>query len=168
MSRLATPLIGKEHGVFTFYGESTIKASAKDVHAALRDFRSYSRWNPYIPQIKTASGTNDIAVGDMITLQYRPEPQGSLMAVPCKITSTKEQDMSISWQGCPPCVPAWICLMEKVHKVTPVSPEECLFQVWETQAGPMAYIVKWTMGQKLSAMSQGVADCLKEYVEAGV
>lgn len=161
-------MIRKEQGVFTFYGESTIKAPAKDVYAALRDFRSYSKWNLYIPEIKTPSGSNNIAVGDTISLQYRAEPKDSLMAVPCQITSADEEDLSICWQGLPRSIPTWACLMEKVHKVTPKGPEECLFQVWETQAGPMAHIVKWTMGQKLSAMSQGIADGLKTYVEGGV
>jgi len=54
---------------------------------------------------------------------------------------------------------------EKVQRVTPKGEWECLYEVWETQSGPMAFLIKWSMGAKASATNQGIADGLKKYVE---
>ena len=73
--------------------------------------------------------------------------------------------MSVSWIGRPDYVPAWMLFPEKVQRVTPKGERECLYEIWETQSGPMAYIVKWSMGAMSSATNQGIADGLKKYVE---
>lgn len=162
---LPTPTLPTAKGVWTFYGSATIHAPAKVVYSALRDFQSYPQWNKYTPTITTATKTNSVQVGDMITLAYRPEPTGDTMDVPCKIMTLNDAELSLCWRGCAMNIPTWIFLPEKVQKVTPIGEEECLYEIFETQAGPMAYVVKWSMGQKLSAMNQGIADGLKAYVE---
>ena len=119
-----------------------------------------------MPQIDTPSGTNEISVGDNITLHYRPEPTGSTMAVPCEIIAIDDAALELSWRGLALGIPMWFYLPEKVHRVTPRSERQCLFEVWETQSGPMAYGVKWMLGAKLSAMAQGIANGLKKHVES--
>lgn len=89
------------------------------------------------------------------------------MDVPCRITTINDEEMSLSWQGCAFSIPTFILLPEKVQKVISKGENESLYQVWESQGGPMAYVVKWSMGQKLSDMNQGIANALKAYVEGG-
>jgi hypothetical protein len=60
----------------------------------------------------------------------------------------------------------WLLWPEKVQTVIPQGENECIFRIYETQAGPLAYLVKYSMGEKLSLMSQGIADGLKAYVES--
>ena len=87
------------------------------------------------------------------------------MPIPCSIISLSDDEMSLCWRGEVPSIPFWIFFPEKVHRITPKGEGECLYEIFETQSGPMAYVVKWTMGMKLSAMNQGIADGLKAYVE---
>lgn len=136
--------------MFTFYGEATIEAPAQKVYEALRDFESYSKWNKYTPTIKTPNGSKALAVDDMITLAYRPEPHGNTMDVPCRIISISDEERSICWRGCVKSIPTSALLPEKVQTVTPQGENRCLYRIYETQAGPLAYAVKWTLGKKLS------------------
>lgn len=64
-----------------------------------------------------------------------------------------------------PFVPEWLLVPEKVHKITTKGEQECLYQVYETQSGFAAYIVKYCVGMKQSKMNQSIADALKIYVE---
>lgn len=151
--------------MFTFYGSSTIKAPPEQIWSAIKDFSSYEKWNAYTPTIKTPDGTNAINVGDMITLSYRPEPTGSLMDVPCKILDINDKDMELWWRGCTHYIPHFMLLPEKCQRVTELEDGNCLYEVYETQGRILAYLVKWFLGEKLSAMSRGMAKGLKEYVE---
>ena len=100
----------------------------------------------------------------MITLAYRAEPKGDTMDVPCEIIDVNNEQMRICWRGRPGGIPTFIFLGEKVNRITRKGDNQCVYEVFETQGGPMAYLVQWMMGQKLSAMSQGIADGLKEYM----
>lgn len=101
----------------------------------------------------------------MITLAYRPRTSGKLMDVPCKITTINDAELSFSWQGRAMGIPQFLLFPEKVHKVTAKGENECLYQCYETQAGPMAYIIKWQLGDLLMQYAQGMADAFKVYVE---
>ncbi|KAK4507734.1 hypothetical protein PRZ48_001469 [Zasmidium cellare] len=162
---LDTPSVKASKGVFTFYSENTIKAPASVVYRALRDFQSYPNWNEYTPTVTTPSGTNDIAVGDTVTLAYRAKTTDKLMDVPCEVSVINDAEYTFCWIGRAMGIPQWLLFPEKVHKVTPKGENECLFQCYETQAGPMAYIVKWQMGELLSQYGQAMNDAFKAYVE---
>lgn len=151
--------------MWTFYGASTINAPPEKIWEAIKDFQSYHKWNAYTPTIKTPSGTNAISTNDMITLAYRPEPTGKLMDVPCKIIDVNNEQMELSWRGCAFSIPQFLLLPEKIQRVTRLEGGECLYEVFETQGGVLAYLTKWVLGEKLSAMSRGMAKGLKEYVE---
>lgn len=56
-------------------------------------------------------------------------------------------------------------LPEKVQRVTAVSETQCLYEVFETQAGVAAYAVMWMLGEKQSAMAREQAVSLKGFVE---
>lgn len=118
-----------------------------------------------MPQIGTPDDDNNIVLGDTITLAYRPEPTGRTMDVPCEIIKIDDNEMELSWRGMTKGVPNWALCPEKVNRVTKKGENECLLEVFETQSKPLAYVVKWTMGEKLSRMSQGICDGLKEYAE---
>lgn len=105
-----------------------------------------------MPSIKTPSGSNAVAEGDMITLAYRPEPTGSLEDIPCRISKISDAEMELCWQGCAYSIPTFLLLPDKVQKVIPKGDNECVIQIWETMAGPLAYVVRWRMGQKLTDM----------------
>lgn len=133
----------------------------------MKDFQSYSKWNLYTPVIETSSGSNAVNPGDDITLQYRPESTGDTTPIPCEIISVSDEERSICWRGKALSIPTWIFLPEKVQRVISKGDDRCFYEIWETQSGPMAYAVKWTIGMKLSAMNQGIADGLKKFVEGG-
>jgi hypothetical protein len=99
-------------------------------------------------------------------VHYRPEPTGSFMAITCLAVAVSDENMMLCWRGEPPGVPTWLLMPEKIQRVIPKGPDECLYELFETQSGPMSYLVKWTMGAKQSAMNQGIADGLKSYVES--
>ena len=73
--------------------------------------------------------------------------------------------MTICWRGCPKGIPEWTICGEKLQKVTRISDKETKFEVWETQSGLLAYVVRWTMGDKLGGMNQGIATNLKKHIE---
>lgn len=101
----------------------------------------------------------------MITLAFRPEPTGKLMDVPCQIIEINGEEMRLSWRGRAFHLPKWLLLPEKIQRVTKLEGGQCLYEVYETQGGPWAYLVKWFLGEKLDGMSKGMASGLKEYVE---
>ena len=76
------------------------------------------------------------------------------------------EEMFVCWRGCPKGIPTATLCPEKYQKVTATGENICKFEVWETQAGMLAHVVKWTMGSKLDGMNQGIADNLKTYVES--
>lgn len=162
---LETPTVyAKGKGVWTFYGSATINAPASQVYDVLCDFANYNKWNLYTPEIITPSGNNTIKLDDIITLKYRPETKGKLLDVPCQI-SVIEDGSRLCWIGQAFGIPTWIFLPEKVHRVTPRGENACFVEIYETQGGPMAYIVKWSMGEQLMRYAQGMVDSLKKYVE---
>lgn len=138
-----------------------------------------------MPQID-ASKKDSIKPDDMITLHYRPEPTGKLMEVLCRIISisgegtktgegtqpsegiepSRGATMELCWRGEPKGVPTWLLFGEKVHRITVKQERECFLEVWETQSGPLAWLVKWMMGEKLIRMSEGIAEGLKGFVES--
>lgn len=87
------------------------------------------------------------------------------MLVPCEIIAISDEEISISWRGQPTAIPTWFFLPEKIQRITPKGERQCLYEGWETQSEPMTYLIKWSVGAKLSAMQQGMADGLKEYME---
>ena len=166
ISSLATPSIKANQGVWTSYGSAVIQSPAKDVWLALRDFQSWGQWNEYTPKVETPSGTNDVSVGERVIIHFRAAPTDKLMAVPCLCMAVDETERVFCARGEPPGVPNWLLLPEKVHRVIARGENECLYEIFETQSGPMSYVVKWMMGAKQSAMNRGIADALKKHVEA--
>ena len=112
-------------------------------------------------------GQNDIKLGEMITVAYRPDTTSETMDVACQVLEVNDEEMCVSWRGCLPWVPTMMLLPEKVQRVTMVSETHCLYEIYETQSGLLAYVIKWTMGEKLSGMQRAMAENLKEYVEQG-
>ncbi|KAF2096995.1 hypothetical protein NA57DRAFT_57605 [Rhizodiscina lignyota] len=162
---LPTPSHEEGKGVWTFYGSATIDAPAEQVWEAAKDFQSYPQWNLYTVRSGTPSGTNAINVGDIVTLAYRPEPKGDTMDIPCEMLYVSDEKMEICWRGKAMSIPMFIFLPEKIQKVTRKGENQCVYEIWETQSGPMAYVIKWAIGQQLSRMNKGIADGLKGYVE---
>lgn len=76
--------------------------------------------------------------------------------------------MRLSWRGCLPWIPTFVLLPEKVQRVTAVSEAQCLYEVFETQTGMLAYVIMWTLGEKQSVMAREQAESLKRFVEAGL
>jgi hypothetical protein len=166
MQSLETPSIKPAQGVWTSYGSANINAPADKVWAAVRDLYAYEKWNAYTPKIEAPSGSNKINVGDRAVVHHRTDPAGKLMATPCAAIVISDEERLICWRGEPAGIPTWLLLPEKVQRVTPKGEKECLYEIFETQSGPMSYLVKWGMGMKQSSMNQGIADALKKYVES--
>jgi hypothetical protein len=139
------------------------------------DFASYNVWNTWTPSFETSSGTNAIEAGETCKQRYRIEEVRSNKASKSKTTlltvrimEISTDEMYICWKGCPEGIPAALLRPERVQRVTRTGENTCLYETWETQAGPMAYIVKWKVASKLDAMMQGIANQLKEYMEGSM
>lgn len=103
------------------------------------------------------------------------------MKIPCRIVkgssdgtersdgteSSEDAVMELCWGGELMGLPASIMLGDEVRRITPKGRQECLFEVWETQRGLLAWVVKRMMCGKLVRMSEGVASGLRGFVEGG-
>ena len=115
----------------------------------------------------TPSGMNQIAVGDMITQHWRQDPADDLLKVPCEVSEVNHEDMRMCWFGRYGGLPEFVLNPEKVNKVTAISDNECRVEVWETQAGLMAYFLKWQRGAKMSTYVEAMVQAFKKYIEGG-
>ncbi|WPG99039.1 Hypothetical protein R9X50_00184400 [Acrodontium crateriforme] len=158
----ATHSIPAGHG-WTIYGSAKVKAPAKTVYSILRDPNSYPKWNVYTPEINTATETNDFQVGEQFMLHFREDRTSRLSTVTCELLALYDEDMMLCWRGL--SFPSFVLCPEKVQKVTDTENGSCLYEVWETFTGPLGWVAKWTMGEKLSVMAEGMANGLKKYVE---
>lgn len=101
----------------------------------------------------------------MVTIAYRADINDALSSIPCKVSAISDDEMWFAVRAWVAFLPEWMLLPEKVHKVTARDEHECLYQVYETQSGVLAYAVRYMMGTKQSRMNQEIADALKMYVE---
>ena len=167
---LATPGITAQQGVFTFYGTSEIDATPEEVWKIISHFSTYSSWNDYTPSITHEDGSDLTAApeqGSSYTLHYRLDTKDKAKAMPMKLVSYSPTEHVLCWQGL--FMPTFLLHAEKVQKVTPIQGEngkmKAKYEIWETQAGPMAHIVKFTMFSKLQRMNEGIAKNLKQHME---
>ena len=105
--------------------------------------------------------------GNSYTLHYRLDTNEKAKAMHMKLVSFDPGNNTLCWQGL--FMPTFLLRAEKVQKVTAM-PEEngkvrAKYEIWETQAGPMAYVVKLALISKLQKMNEGIAANLKEYIE---
>lgn len=175
MHRLATPNITAQQGVFTFYGTSEIDATPEQVWKIISDFSTYSAWNEYTPSITHEDGSEVSSApgqGKSYTLHYRLDTEHETKSMPMKLVAFNPEERypeerMLCWQGL--FMPTFLLHAEKVQKVTPVQGEDgkikSKYEIWETQAGPMAHVVKLTMFNKLKQMNEGIAKNLKDYIE---
>ncbi|CZT22880.1 uncharacterized protein RCC_08586 [Ramularia collo-cygni] len=162
---LPTPSISAANAIWTSHGQAIIQVPATEAYSALRDFQSYSVWNKFTPSISTPSGTNNIELNDRISISYRADTRENTTSIPCRVTAVSDNDMTFALRAWLPFVPEWLLVPEKVHKITSRGEDECLYQVYETQSGVLAYAVKYWMGAKQSNMNQSIADALKMHCE---
>lgn len=169
---LATPNITAQQGIFTFYGVAEIEAPPEEVWKVISNFSTYPSWNEYTPSITDGNQipSSDRPEADKwYTLQYKLDKSDNTQAMKMKLTSFNEESMTLSWEG--RFIPTFLLHAEKVQKVSRVEsqndglPGRTKYEIWETQAGPMAHVVKWTMQSKLQKMNEGIAQNLKHYFE---
>jgi len=168
-----------EKGVFTTYASTTIRAEPQEVWKVVSDPSTYPRWNRFTPSVGLAAGKERMEVGDICELSYNldGEPEKATK-MPVEILEVDEEGMRLAWRGMNRGFPKWLLHPEKVQRVTPLASggaeageaqtsdrAQCVFELWETFAGPMSHVVKLSVGSKLDSMGQGIADGLKEYVE---
>lgn len=159
-------------GGYTYEGSAEIPAPAADVWALLIDLVKLNEWSRYTPSVAPPDGKtlgDPIVVGDLYTLQYRLTPDDKLQDCPIKITVYDKASMTIAWQGLPTFIAASAITAEKVQKVTPLPDKDgvarCLYEIYETEAGLMASMSKWTVGSKLNKMMAGTAFDGQKYFE---
>ena len=162
---MPTASVSAENGVHTAYGTAKIPAPASEVWAVLMDFSSYSKWNSYTPSFIPPAGDNKISVGDMCQVEYRLDTSETLKPITMQIMSLSAEEMTVCWKACPTGYPDWTICGETVQKVARIDEEECKFEVLETHTGPLAYAVKWTIGERLVGMNHGIADDLYKYIK---
>ena len=86
------------------------------------------------------------------------------------MVSFDSDDKSLCWQG--RFMPLFLLQAEKVQKVSRIEDQDggqarTKYEIWETQAGPMAHVVKLTMHSKLQKMNEGIAADLKRFFDEG-
>lgn len=170
LNSLATPGITAHQGVFTFYGSAEIDAAPEEVWKIVSDFETYPAWNEYTPSITQQDGSDVTATpvpGNSYTLKYRLDTSEKAKEMPMKLVSVDADNHTLCWQGL--FMPTFLLRAEKVQKVTAMQDEDgkvrAKYEIWETQAGPMAYVVKLALISKLQKMNEGIAANLKEYIE---
>lgn len=182
---LPTPNIAPQQGVFTFYAVAEIEASPEEVWNVISNFSTYPSWNEYTPSIvkeygpdqtpsSCSSSLSDLPKTDeWYTLHYKLDRNDKPQAMKMKIITSDSENMTLCWQG--RFMPTFLLNAEKVQKVTKIQSDgqvgaavRTKYEIWETQAGPMAHIVKWAMQPKLQKMNEGIAQNLKNYLERQV
>ena len=168
---LATPGITAEQGVFTFYGSAEINAQPDEVWRVISNFQTYPEWNEYTPSITQTDGaelTSPPRAEEWYTLHYKLDTTDNAKAMKMKLISFDNETKSLSWQG--HFMPTFLLRAEKVQKVTKIEDQDgkgirTKYEIWETQAGPLAHVVKLTMKSKLQKMNEGIAANLKTFIE---
>lgn len=159
-------------GGYTYDGTVEIAASASEVWQVLCDLSQLESWNRYTPGIEAPKGKtlqNGLVIGEVYALQYRLSTDDRPQTCPVKITVFNEAAMTLAWQGLPHYVPSMVMTVEKVQKVTALpdlgGTARCRYEIWETQAGPLARVTSWTVGSKIAKMQADTALDLKRYIE---
>lgn len=178
---LPTPNITVQQGVLTFYGVAEIEATPEEVWKVISNFNTYPSWNEYTPSITNEDGSEsaNLSVSPQVdkwyTLHYKVDKKDKSQSMKMKLTTFDEQNMTLSWEG--HFMPTFLLHAEKVQKVTRIESQNdnndhgspiirTKYEIWETQAGPMAHLVKWVMQSKLQKMNEGIAENLKQYFDA--
>lgn len=155
------------------YGSSEITASPEQIWSVLCNLPDYPSWNQYTvtvtPKHPTGAGNasdNELVPGKDYVLQYRPKPSGKTQAVPITVNSVDHESFTICWEG--RLIPSFLLRAQKVQRVTVIptsdGQSQSRYEIFETQTGPLAYVVRWLMYDQLQSMTQGIADNLKSFV----
>ena len=117
------------------------------------DFASYPLWNAFTPSLELSSpqppepdagvaGTG-VQAGQLYDMQYRFSLDDSTQPCPVRIMTVDAERRHLCWLGCPRFAPSWLIRGEKVQQVSLTPEGKTLYEIWETQAGPMARVVRW-------------------------
>ena len=70
----------------------------------------------------------------------------AIVYTPLEVTYVSAEERKIAWKS--RLAPSFLLRTERVLVVIPDGPDACIFRTWETQAGPMAHVVR----QRFSAL----------------
>ena len=154
-------------GVFTCIGTCTFDGvTPEQAWAAVLDFPSYLKWNAFTPAVEPSFPSTTLQPGAVYKMQYRLTSSIPAAPIDIRIIQVDHENRTIAWRGCPKYIPAALLIPEKVQRVSVNADGQTMFEVWETQAGPLAHAAKLSVASKLDGMNQGIADGLKAYLEA--
>ena len=172
LSRSFRPTSLIHSGGYTYDGTVEIAASAAEVWQVLCDLSQLESWSRYTPGIEAPEGKtlqDGLVIGEVYALQYRLSTDDRPQICPVKMTIFDEAALTLAWQGLPHYVPSMVMTVEKVQKVTALPNQDgkprCRYEIWETQAGPLARVTSWTVGSKVAKMQADTALDLKRYIE---
>ena len=170
---LPTASNNADNATATYYASCVIGShTPEQVWAAILDFASYPLWNAFTPSLELSSpppaagvtGTSSVQAGQLYDMQYRFSLEDATQLCPVRIMTVDTERRHLCWLGCPRFVPSWLIRGEKVQQVSLTPEGKTLYEIWETQSGPMARVVRWKFGDGLDRMMTGTASGLKEYL----
>lgn len=187
---LSTKTIPAQAAIGTYMSSTIIKAPATSVWQAVIDTDLWPVWNTFCPGAtireqpdiaKSQSGRLQLGTKMTLHLNWNPRgPKPKPMDVGLVVTEFdsptdgRQTPARIAWatdssaKGFPP----WLLYAERVtelHEFEEGNGEECqrVTQVvsWESQRGPLAYVVRWFMAKNFKMCLKVQADDMTSFVE---
>lgn len=168
-----TPHWGSQSGsAFTVCAKVTIKAPSQPILDALLDTSTWPQWNNFVPRATVSNSQSDAASnlallkpGTVFIEHVDMAGRGRSTIVKMKLLMTHLDEMKepgkegsrVVWLG--KGYPDWALRSERVHEIYRVNDagegegeggsEECVYDVYETFSGPLAWFVKVFVGKTL-------------------
>ncbi|ROV88922.1 hypothetical protein VSDG_08915 [Cytospora chrysosperma] len=174
---IATPTYGPG-GSFTIRSSIKITAPPDAAFAVLRDHSRWPEWNRFVRKvtIKSDPTATVIEKGTAMTFDVHMDPTDPDSA-PGKVdmlvtilepynAEGEGKGWRIAWK--PTTYPSWVLRSERVQEFVDDGHGNTEYTCWETMYGPLAYVVKLTVGTKLEKAFQCWGEDLKKRAEENV
>ncbi|PYI20259.1 hypothetical protein BO99DRAFT_402043 [Aspergillus violaceofuscus CBS 115571] len=193
---LSTKSIPARESRGTYLSSTVIRAPATDAWDAVVNTGAWSTWNTFCPGATIREQPDQrqstrLHLGTKMTIHLNWNPRGpktkpaDVALVVTEFDPPKDGRQTparIAWATDPSGkgLPSWLLYAERVHEFhefveeatdgeTEGQGNQRVTQVvsWESQRGPLAYVVKWFMGKKFRACLQVQAEDLTAFVLKG-
>ena len=167
---LSTPHRASRTALFSIYSTSAISAPAAKVHAILLDSTTYAQWNTFCPRLTMPPNQPQLAVGIHLTEHYYMRGHGKWPPGPQGMEVVNVDDQvsegvglrivfrNTSW-------PNFLLWSERVQEIRAMTEDKCVYVTWDTFGGPLAWLVKITMGALLVERFKDWAEDLKNFAQ---
>jgi len=152
-----------------------IDAPIERVWSVLMDFPSYVEWNPFIRSItyvddskqEQADQSQTLAAGSHLLFRVnlpptmenvKPHSEAFVLVV-----SVDRAQYRVCWKSID--FPTWIMRGERWQVLTALGDNKTVYTSQEVFVGPMSYVIKWMLGDKVKLGFEAAASGLKARCE---